>query len=140
MRSGTRDVVVLSLHPTFARMIYRGTKTVELRKNAPLRRLTRVLIYETAPVSRITGVLEISWTRRLPVREIWRRFSSRIRISLREFRSYLGDRKVAVVMGIRLRRRFSRPLLIEAVTGASCPPQSFRYARVAAALANPRGG
>jgi predicted transcriptional regulator len=138
MRSRTRDVIVLSLHPKFAQMIYQGTKTVELRKILPTRRVTRVLIYETAPVSKVTGVLEISWARRMPVREIWRRFSTRIRVSWSDFRLYLGRRKVAVVIGIGSRRRFKKAFGLRDIARMSSPPQSFRYARVAAGLANPR--
>lgn len=55
--------IILSIKPKWAEKIYSGEKTIEWRKGEP--KLARnngatVYIYETAPVSKITGFFELS--------------------------------------------------------------------------------
>lgn len=51
--------ILLSIKPEWAEKIYKGEKTIEWRKSRPKldrnNRHTRVYLYETAPVRRITG-------------------------------------------------------------------------------------
>lgn len=49
--------IILSIHPKWAKLIYEGKKTIEWRKSFPLKANTgsRVYIYETYPVNKITG-------------------------------------------------------------------------------------
>ena len=47
--------VILSIHPEWAKLIYEGKKTIELRKNIPLNNVKLVYLYETAPVCKVTG-------------------------------------------------------------------------------------
>lgn len=47
--------IVLSIKPKYAKLIYEGKKTLELRKTVPLKNVERVYLYETAPVCKVTG-------------------------------------------------------------------------------------
>lgn len=49
--------VILSIHPKWAKLIYEGKKTVEWRKSYPkeFTNETKVVLYETAPVCKVTG-------------------------------------------------------------------------------------
>ena len=49
-------VIVMSIKPKYAKAIYEGRKQWEFRK-APPPLLTRIYIYESAPVSKVTGWL-----------------------------------------------------------------------------------
>lgn len=51
--------ILLSIHPKWADKIYSGEKTIEWRKSFPkdfISFQTKVYLYETAPVKKITGV------------------------------------------------------------------------------------
>jgi predicted transcriptional regulator len=58
--------ILLSIKPEWAEKIYNGEKTIEWRKSRPSidrnNRHTRVYIYETAPVKRITGYFTLFGT------------------------------------------------------------------------------
>lgn len=47
--------VILSIHPKWAKLIYEGKKTLELRKSIPLNTVNIVYLYETAPICKVTG-------------------------------------------------------------------------------------
>ena len=47
--------IILSIKPKWAEKIYSGEKTIEWRKNCPKVDVSRVFLYETAPVCKITG-------------------------------------------------------------------------------------
>ena len=49
--------ILLSIHPKWAKKIYSGEKKIEWRKDLPksIEKGTKVYIYETAPVRRVTG-------------------------------------------------------------------------------------
>ena len=47
--------VILSIHPKWAKLIYEGKKTLELRKNIPMNTVNIVYLYETAPICKVTG-------------------------------------------------------------------------------------
>ena len=47
--------IILSIHPKWAKLIYEGKKTLELRKNIPMNTVNIVYLYETAPICKVTG-------------------------------------------------------------------------------------
>ena len=68
-------VIVMSLKPKYAKAIYEGRKNWEFRK-APPPLFKPVLIYESAPISKITGIVMFSASitgSRLDVHEFARR-------------------------------------------------------------------
>ena len=51
--------IMLSIHPEWAEKIYSGEKTIEWRKSFPnefISNQTKVYLYETAPVQKVTGM------------------------------------------------------------------------------------
>lgn len=51
--------ILLSIHPKWAELIYEGKKTIEWRKSFPkefISNQTKVYLYETAPVQKVTGM------------------------------------------------------------------------------------
>lgn len=52
--------IIMSIHPKWAEKIYNGEKRVEWRKTRPkLEGKTRVYIYETSPINKVTGFFTI---------------------------------------------------------------------------------
>ena len=52
--------IIASIRPEYATAIYEGIKTVELRSRGPRKFVDRIYIYETAPVSAITGHVDVT--------------------------------------------------------------------------------
>lgn len=59
-------VLVMSIKPEYAQAIYSGVKIFEFRKKAPTNMDAIYLVYESAPVSKITGsvIFSLSFTAR----------------------------------------------------------------------------
>jgi predicted transcriptional regulator len=55
----TRKIIVMAIKPKYAKAIYEGRKRWEFRKKPP-RLWEPIYIYESAPVSKITGVIVFS--------------------------------------------------------------------------------
>lgn len=51
------NILVMSIKPQYADAIYGGTKKFEFRRKPPTNLKALYLVYETAPVSRLTGSL-----------------------------------------------------------------------------------
>lgn len=127
MRKTDRAVVVLALNPEFAEKIYSGTKTVELRKTRPKRVVTRVMVYETTPVKRVTGWFNVLWIRTFTPTATWLKFGKALGITRRRLREYLRASRRAVILAIGRVKRFRSPMALRAVSNLSRPPQSFAY-------------
>jgi predicted transcriptional regulator len=129
MSKPTGGAVVLSLHPRFAQLIYSGKKRAELRRTRPAKQISRVLIYETAPIRRITGWFRVGWIRTGSASSVWKKLGRWISISRQEFRRYLRGRSSATVYWIQSVVRFRSAKHLRTVAGRSSPPQSFYYIR-----------
>lgn len=119
--------ILLSLRPEYARLIYQGTKRAELRRRRPARSLGLVFVYETAPVSRVTGWFRVSEIETAPRSRLWKVYRDQLAISRADFERYLGGCSRPTVMTVSTRRCFRRGLPLRAFTGGSRPPQSFCY-------------
>lgn len=51
------NVLVMSIKPQYAAAIYAGTKRFEIRKRPPTNLKAIYLVYESAPVSKLTGTI-----------------------------------------------------------------------------------
>lgn len=50
--------IILSIRPEWTKLIFNGQKTIEMRRNMP-DKISKVLIYETAPTKKIVGEFEV---------------------------------------------------------------------------------
>jgi len=127
MRQKDRTVMLLSLKPSFAAMIYRGTKTIELRRVKPSRRFAKVLIYETSPVKRITGCFTVRWIKSFSPSRAWARFRARLGVTRRAYRAYFEDCRAAILLAVSRVRRFSSPIELSTWGTRISAPRSYRY-------------
>jgi predicted transcriptional regulator len=123
----TYPALLLSLHPEFARKIYSGKKTAELRRVKPSRSIRYVLVYETAPVGRVTGWFRVRSIESGTARAIWSKYARRLSITRPAFDRYLKGCPRPTVLMIERRARFRRHLPLEGVCRLRRPPQSFSY-------------
>ena len=119
-------VIVMSLKPKYAKAIYEGRKNWEFRK-APPPLFKEIFIYESAPVSEITGrLIFIDEIRGLPfsVYEIAKsnRLFSRNRpgISYSELEEYAGRLNLVSALRVHLAERLEHP-----ITFSAKPPQNW---------------
>jgi predicted transcriptional regulator/plasmid maintenance system antidote protein VapI len=126
-----RDVV-LSVRPLYSDKIFEGKKTVELRRRFPVAapRGTVAYIYSTSPVRAMVGSTEIENVVKLPVDEIWKKFSRTAQITKPDFDDYFVGLKEGFALKIANARPFSRPINLTELRDRFGfePPQSFLYA------------
>lgn len=115
---------LLPIHPRHVEGILARRKTVEIRRTVPKRDITRLVIYETAPSSRVVADCRVRlWIGSPDAAE--RRFRGRFGVSVREFRDYVSGRPEIAVLEIddvipvddRCLRDY----------GLNSPPQSWVY-------------
>lgn len=128
-RPSRPKVIVMALKPAYAKAIYEGKKQWEFRK-APPPLYTRIYIYESAPVSAVTGWVYFSESvTGVPV-VVWdmvrtnRCFTKNLTgISLPALQAYAG-KKLVTALRVYKPERLDRPIPFDAK-----PPQNWgRYA------------
>lgn len=122
-----RKYVLMAIKPQFARLIREGKKTVELRRVAPKVSTGDILIiYESAPISKVTSFAEIDDVIQLNPEDLWRSIGSAAMINRSDFDNYFSGKKVG--NGIRIKNvvdlPVSKPLNI---LPNHTVPQNYRY-------------
>lgn len=126
-----RDVV-LSVRPLYSDKIFKGIKTVELRRRFPVAapRGITAYIYSTSPVRAMVGSTEIQDVIKLPVADIWRKYGKMAQIDRSDFDEYFSGLKDGFALKIAKARSFTRPIDLSELRERFGfePPQSFLYA------------
>jgi len=127
-----RDVV-LSIRPQYSQKIIDGRKTVELRRRFPISapQGTIAYIYSTSPVRAMVGSAEIKDVLKLPIKEIWRRFSDEAFIEKGDFDKYFEGIDHGYALLFERVKPLSEPIPLEFLREhfGFKPPQSFLYAK-----------
>lgn len=125
-------VVVMALKPKYAKAIYEGRKTWEFRK-VPPPLFTRIYIYESAPVSAVTGWVYFSESVTGIPLVVWDMVkTARIceknlpGLSYSELEQYAG-KKLVTALHVHEAIRSDRPIAFEAK-----PPQNWGRFRIVA--------
>ena len=63
--------LIISIKPFYAEKILSWEKLYELRKVFTKEKISKVIIYESAPVSRVVGEFEIEKILHEPIKELW---------------------------------------------------------------------
>lgn len=118
--------ILISIKPQFADLILNGQKKFEFRKNLPQREVERLVIYASAPISRIIGEVEVTDTLSYAPNTLWRKTYKKAGVSKSFFDSYFRGKEVANAYVLGKFRRFkkSKSLLEYDVKTA---PQSYIY-------------
>ena len=119
-------VIVMSLKPKYAKAIYEGRKNWEFRKAPPPLFMT-IYIYESAPVSKITGTVLFSEEIRglpLSVYEIAKTNKCFMRnlpgITELELEEYTGANNLVSALRVHRAERLEHPIIF-----AAKPPQNW---------------
>lgn len=121
--------LLVSIHPEWARLIYSGRKTVEVRRvlGRGVRPGARVLLYETSPVHLVTGTAIVADTcRHDDVASIVGRYPVQTCLDREAIERYKGERRGLWTMELRAPVRFDRPLTLDALH-VPRPPQNYMF-------------
>ncbi|MBF0487879.1 MAG: hypothetical protein HQK98_06935 [Nitrospirae bacterium] len=125
-----RITILISIKPSYAKMIYKGIKTVELRRRFPLVEAGYIYLYETIPQQSITGMAKIDRVLSGQPHEIMMRVLKSSGISRLEFNNYFSGSKAAHGIFIYEVLRFNKPVplrQLRAIWSEFHPPQNYRY-------------
>lgn len=132
------NAVLLSIHPKWAEKIYSGEKEVEWRKTFPTEATPGmpVLLYETAPVCKVTGLFFWIGKETLIIREpdfdgqeinpVAQRLIDAGCVPLEDLKEYQGANGRLYAWNVRGKMKFSEPRPLSAY-GLSRAPQSWQY-------------
>ena len=126
-RTAAERVALMSIHPAYAEAIFDGAKTVEFRKRRLAADIKTVIVYATAPVSRVLGTFDIDEIVVDSPAEIWTRYGSHGVIEQSAFFDYYEGKEIAVAIVVEGATSFDEPLPLKEVDPGSTAPQSFTY-------------
>lgn len=130
--------VLLSIHPKWAEKIYSGEKEVEWRKTFPTEATPGmpVLIYETSPIRKVTGLFYWISKEALIIREpdfegqeinpTAKRIIEAGCVSLDDLKKYQGAKGELFAWNVRGKMKFPEPRPLSEY-GLSRAPQSWQY-------------
>lgn len=125
--NGNRTGLIMSIHPQYAEMILDGVKRYEYRRRLPVeKRALGVLIYATAPVSKIVGEFVIAEKMTLQPDIMWDETGEFAGITREEFDRYFYGLRDAHALNIIQPRRYEKPATLSDYC-LQRPPQSFMY-------------
>jgi len=120
--------VLLSIKPKYAQLIKSGLKKYEFRRKIFKKAGgSKVFIYSTSPIKKITGVFDGSMIYKDSPFRIWHMFGPHSGISEEEFFQYFRDSEIAYAIEIRNLVIFEEPHDPSSYFLDFTPPQSYRY-------------
>lgn len=128
MPQGANQVVVLlPIHPIFAKRILDGTKKVEFRRIAFRREVQFVLLYSTSPESEIVGKFEVDHMETNTPEKLWNIYQDKAGITKDMYDEYFLGCDKGTAIQIKKAIRFKRPIQLSELSPDAYPPRGFRY-------------
>lgn len=119
--------VLLSIKPEFAEKIFNGTKKFEFRRRIyKNENVKSVVVYASAPVSKVIGEFEIETVHHDELDSLWDSTSQFAGISEAYYREYFNGKASGYAIEVKRVRKYREPLGIRESFGIG-PPQSFAY-------------
>lgn len=118
--------VLLSIKPHFASLIFDGSKRFEYRRVVFKRPVRKVLLYASAPISKVVGEFEIEGILHGALADLWSETANHAGISREVFDRYFADRAEGYAIRIGSTLRYKTPRCLRQDFGLH-PPQSFIY-------------
>lgn len=128
-RAAAERVALMSIHPVYAEAIFQGAKTVEFRKRRLAADIKTVIVYATAPVSRVLGTFDIDEIVEDSPEAIWARYGESGVIGQAAFFDYYEGKEIAFAIVVEETMSFEQPLPLKEVEPNSTAPQSYAYLR-----------
>ncbi|MBD0851866.1 ASCH domain-containing protein [Maribacter arenosus] len=124
-------IIVISVKPEFANLIFDGSKKIELRKSRPKANPGDLMIvYSTSPEMAVLGICKIKEVLKSTPDEIWINHSEILGIDKVRFDEYYSETENAVAIVLDNVRRFKTKMplkKVKEVFPSFTPPQTFKY-------------
>jgi len=128
---GGEVALLLSLHPVFAKQVFAGTKTVELRRTRPkVWEGMLVYVYVSAPVKELQGFFEVERVLECSPQQLWDAVGSESGITKDQFDAYYFGKSVAYGICVKNARTLDTPIGLCDLRASWLgfhPPQCYRY-------------
>lgn len=86
------STILLSINPIYVTKIFNGSKRYEYRRTLPKKPVDRILIYETSPIKKIVGEVEVLSILSLSLSDLWEQTKGHSGISKDFFDQYFQGR------------------------------------------------
>ena len=113
----------MSIRPQWATAIFAGAKTVELRRRRIAADTSYVLVYATAPVSRIVGWFSVGNVAVESPATVWRRWGPRTGLDYSAYNDYFRGAIEAVAIFIEEITAYPQPLALTSCAGVVRAPR-----------------
>lgn len=120
------STIIISIKPEYVSLIMNGDKLYEYRKVACRKRVDKMLIYSSSPVSKIVGEAEIDSVLIDTPTNIWEKTSKYAGIDQKTFKDYYSGKKSAVAYRFSKVLQYDTPKALDDY-GIKTAPQSFYY-------------
>lgn len=120
---GKGKKIMVSIRPEYAKMIFEGGKRFEYRKSI-CQDATAMVIYATAPVSKVVGEVEIKGIEKGSFEELWDRTKHASGIGRSALEKYFEEHGTCYAYSLGKVRKFSSPRPVSSY-GLSRAPQSW---------------
>lgn len=120
--------VIMSIRPTFCKLIFDGQKVYEYRKRV-FRRLDvdKVYVYASKPISKIIGMCTIEHIINGTPSEVWHITNEHGGITKKQFNDYFNGCKVAHAIKIKDVVKLDTPIDPKDIIQGFRAPQNFMY-------------
>ena len=119
--------VILSIKPEFAEKIFNGSKKFEFRRRLYKNKDVKVVIvYASAPISKIIGEFEIGSVLHEDLGSLWNSTNEYSGISKEYYLEYFKGKESGYAIAVKKAEKYDQPICIRETFGLT-PPQSFAY-------------
>lgn len=119
--------VLLSIKPKYAYKIFDGTKKYEFRRTIfKNKKVTKIIVYASAPVSKVIGEFDIETVLQEKIGKLWQETKKYSGITEDFYYSYFKGKDMGFAIKIKQAKRYKKDYCIQEKFGVK-PPQSFRY-------------
>ncbi len=127
----TAKAIMFSIRPIYAKKIFDGTKKVELRRIKPnINKGDIVVVYVSAPIKQIWGILEVEKIIEKSVNELWLMVHQDAGLSKDEFINYYCGKEHGCGIYLKKSPNSIQPISLKKFQEYwknFTPPQSYRY-------------
>lgn len=117
---------VLAIKPEFVKKIFSGIKKYEYRKVIFTKKVDKVIIYASSPVSKVVGEFTIDSIVKGKPNKVWEETKNYAGITESYFKDYFKGKDTAYAIKIKDCCKYSKPLSLKEI-GVQYAPQSFVY-------------
>ena len=121
--------IILSIKPQFAEKIFNGSKRFEFRRSIFKNpEVNKVVVYASAPISKIIGEFEIEDVLKSEISSLWKKTKQFSGISEEYYLDYFKGKEDGYALKIDKPKKYKKEKCILETYGIR-PPQSFAYIR-----------